>query len=179
MNSFEDFYDYLEDKANDWLEEIKLILLEKKPGYDHCIQIVNTKTGEYKVTSTDHLEDRRKHMQYILDQGKENTGPYIAIFGDIPIEERRESIEYYEFPDNSISTSILLGQRLPKNLPKKHFILLARHYIDFLISKGSYNSEEKNLKEKKNEISGYIRQNHKEFRSITEVLSSINNILSL
>ena len=52
-------------------------------------------------------------------------------------------------------------------------------FIDFLISKGSYNSEEKNLKEKKNEISGYIRQNHKEFRSITEVLSGINNILSL
>ena len=22
MNSFEDFYDYLEDKANDWLEQI-------------------------------------------------------------------------------------------------------------------------------------------------------------
>ena len=118
-------------------------------------------------------------MQYLLDRGKENTGPYVAIFGEIPIEERRESIKYYEFPNNSISTAILLGQRLPKNLPKKHFILLARHYIDFLISKGLYNSEEKYLKEKKKEIIGYISENHKDFRSIPEVLSGINKILSL
>ena len=118
-------------------------------------------------------------MQYVLDRGKENTGPYIAIFGEIPIEERRESIKYYEFPNNSISTAILLGQRLPKNLPEKHFRPLAKYYIDFLISKGSYNFEEKYLKEKKNEISGYISENQKEFRSITEVLSGINNILSL
>ena len=179
MNRFEDFYDYLEDKASDWLEVITLILIEKKPGYDHCMQIVNTQTGEYKVTSTDNVEQRRKHMQYLLDHGKENTGPYIAIFGDIPIEERKESIKYYEFPNNSISTAILLGQRLPENLPEKHFRPLAKHYIDFLISEGLYNSEEKYLKEKKKEIIGYISDNHKEFRSIPEVLSGINKIFSL
>jgi len=179
MNSFEDFYDYLEGKASDWLDEIKSILIEKKPGYEHCLKIANTKTGEYKVSSTDNLGQRRKHMESLLKRGGENTGPYIDIFGSIPLEERGESIKYEEFPNNSISTSILLGSRLPANIPEKHFRPLALNYINFLISKDIYNFEEKYLEDRKKEIVNYISQNHKEFRTIPEILENINKILSL
>tara|TARA_Y100001970_G_scaffold147850_1_gene181468 strand:+ start:408 stop:764 length:357 start_codon:yes stop_codon:yes gene_type:complete len=118
-------------------------------------------------------------MESLLKRGGENTGPYIDIFGSIPLEERGESIKYEEFPNNSISTSILLGSRLPANIPENHFRRLAKHYIDFLISKGIYNFEEKYLKEKKKEIVNYIRETHKEFRTIPGILENINKILSI
>lgn len=123
----------IQNQLKECFEGIKETLLEIKPGYKYGLKLVNKKTNESWLSSTDDLKGRENSLKSTLKRRNEWHGPWLDTFGDLNEDEILDQIEFVPYGNiNDILIEDILNQpvSVPTALKTKNlFLEIFRSYL--------------------------------------------------
>ena len=114
--------------------DFKKHFYEVKPGYDHALVLTNIENNKTWVSSTNHLEERKKTLERILEEKDRRSWhePWLITFGTLGEDIiKKVNIETYE-DIGKIPNKKFIDMTVPKNQVenvKEMFIKLTAEYI--------------------------------------------------
>jgi len=123
----------IQNQLKECFEKIKETLLEIKSGYKYGLKLVNKKTNESWLSSTDDLKGRENSLKSTLKRRNEWYGPWLDTFGDLNEDEILDQIEFVPYGNvNDILIEDILNQpvSVPTALKTKNlFLEIFRSYL--------------------------------------------------
>ena len=123
----------IQNQLKECFDGIKETLLEIKSGYKYGLKLVNKKTNESWLSSTDDLKGRENSLKSTLKRRNEWHGPWLDTFGDLNEDEILDQIEFVPYGNvNDILIEDILNQpvSVPTALKTKNlFLEIFRSYL--------------------------------------------------
>ena len=154
--------------------DFKKHFYDVKPGYDHALVLTNIENNKTWVSSTNHLEERKKTLERILEEKDRRSWhePWLITFGKLG-EDIIKKVDFETYEDiGKIPNKKFLDMTIPKNQVenvKEMFIKLTAEYIK--INHASKGKEVRQL------IDDHFNSNLKQ-ECIRTIIQSIDNHLS-
>ena len=154
--------------------EFKKLFYEVKIGYNHALLLTNTSNGRKWVSSTNHLKERRKHLEGVLKEKDRKSWhePWLIAFGNLG-DDIIDKVNFHEFGDiGKIPNKEFIDMSIPQgqldNIRDKFIKLTAKYIANLNLSNGKeirqliddhFSSDQKNLPLRTiiNSIDNYVK----------------------
>ena len=154
--------------------EFKKLFYEVKIGYNHALLLTNTSNGRKWVSSTNHLKERRKHLEGVLKEKDRKSWhePWLIAFGNLG-DDIIDKVNFQEFGDiGKIPNKEFIDMSIPQgqldNIRDKFIKLTAKYIANLNLSNGKeirqliddhFSSDQKNLPLRTiiNSIDNYVK----------------------